>query len=179
MGKQTRSVQRERTAQWKLDALIEKNKIETPPIIVEREHVEPRPVLFNTEEYDSLHPEDVLRNFCASIRDMISRYESDKIRYEQLEQEMQDVLHFIEMSENKNANSGFKLYKQLADIRRERRICKNEIELLQPVYSNFKETDLLNILTRVQGNCKNIKQQIDGRGYTVRTDVLKTFIEKG
>lgn len=179
MSKGLRKIQKDRIPQWKLDSLIEK-KQEFPeslvPIPIEREHVDPRPMLFNSLGYDTLHPAERIKAFCSDVREMISRYEGNKERFDQLEREMQDLLHFIEMSGDKNANIGFKLYKRLAEVRRERRICKNEMDLLQPVYMNFKETDLLNILGRIQGSCKDIKKQIDGRAYTVRTDILEDFI---
>ena len=175
MSKSVRKVPKDRTPQWKLDKLLE--PIE--PVVLEREHVEPRPVLFNSEEYDTLHPESTIRLFCGDIREMISRYEGNKERFNELENEMQDLLHYIEMTGDKNANIGFKLYKRLSEVRRERRICQNEIDLLQPIYDSFKDTDLLNTLASIQGRCGSVKKQIDGRAYTVRTDVLDQFINKG
>ena len=174
MSKSVRSKPKGRTSQRKLDALIVPK--EQKPEFIELEHMNPQPILFTTDEYDTMQPEETIRSFCSSIRDMLSKYEEDRERLEKLEQEMQDLLHYIEMSGNKNANIGFKLYKQLAEVRRERRIRKNEIDLLQPIYSNFKDTDLLNVLGRIQGNCRAIKQQINNKSYIVRTDVLNGFI---
>lgn len=179
MSKSVRKVPKERTPQWKLDLLIMKEELENEPIVLEREHVEPRPVLFNSEEYDTLHPESTIRLFCGDIREMISRYEGNKERFSELENEMQDLLHYIEMAGDKNANIGYKLYKRLAEIRRKRRACQNEIDLLQPIYDNFKDTDLLTKLADIQGKCSSNRKQIDGRAYTVRTDVLDQFINKG
>ena len=179
MSKSVRKVPKDRTPQWKLDLMILKEKLENEPIVLEREHVEPRPVLFSSEEYDTLHPESTLRLFCGDIREMISRYEGNKIRFNELENEMQDLLHYIEMAGDKNANAGYKLYKRLAEVRRQRRAYQNEIDLLQPIYDNFKDTDLLNILAEVQGKCGTARKQIDGRAYTVRTDVLDPFITTG
>lgn len=178
MGRSTRKIPRDRTPQWKLDALIEQSDYtQSEQLIIERDKVSPHPVLFSHEEYDTLHPESLLSGFCKEIRNMLMRYEGNKARLEELENEMQDILHYIELTENKNANIGFKLYKRLTEVRRERRICKNEINLLQPIYDNFKESDLLNVLSRIQGSCGSIKRQIDGRAYTVRTDVLDPFIK--
>lgn len=91
---------------------------------------------------------------------------------------MQDLLHFIEMAADKNANLGFKLYKRLAEIRRERRVCQNELDLLQPIYDAFGGGEKLNVLAQVQGACRTTKQAIDGRAYTIRTDILDQFIQK-
>lgn len=67
----------------------------------------------------------------------------------ELENEMQDLLHYIEMAADKNAAVGSKLYKKLADIRRRRRICKNEIDLLTPVYEQFHATQFLEHLSQL------------------------------
>ena len=181
MSKSVRSIPRDRTPQWKLDLMILKDQLQEDEdngvTYVERDKLSSRPLLFGVKEYDTLHPEETLRLFCGDIRDMISRYEGNKLRLEELENEMQDLLHFIEMTGDKNANAGFKLYKRLAEVRRERRTCKNELDLLHPIYENFKDTDLLNILTRIQGSCGAAKRQIDGRAYSVRTDVLDPFLK--
>lgn len=171
MGKQTRAVPRERMSQVRLNSLIVKKDI------IEREPVDPRPLLFSDLDYDSLHPEEEIKNFCISIRNMLSRYQYNKDRYVELEQEMQDILHYIEMGTNKNANVGYKLYKKLADIRRERRICKNEAELLQPIYDAFGGGQTLNNLSQIQGACHTAKQAISNRAYSVRTDTLSSFID--
>lgn len=171
MGRSVRSVPRDRMSQARLDALIQQ------PIQIEREHIEPKPILSSVLEYDTLHPEETIKEFCATIRAMLSRYQYNKDEYDYLEQEMQDILHFIEMGSDKNANAGFKLYKQLAEIRRKRRICKNELDLLQPIYDAFGGNEKLNALAQVQGACRTTKQAINNRAYTVRTDVLDSYIK--
>ena len=169
MGKSTRAVPRERMSQKKLDSLI----INPSPEFIERQHVEARPVLSGCLEYDTLQPESKFREFCASIREMLARYEYNSSRVSELDQQMQDLLHYIELSGDKNANMGYKLYKQMSSVRRERRACKNEMDLLQPVYDAFHDTSFLTRLTDIQGKCRTAKQFIDNRGYTVRTDVLE------
>lgn len=145
-------------------------------IVVNRDPVPARPILFGTDEYDTLNPEENIKNFCAFIRQAISRYEGDKDRLSELDSQMQDVLHFIEMSKDKDVQHGYKLYKKLCEIRRERRACKNEIDLLYPVYEAFHGTKLLDQLGSVQGNCKQAKKTITNKGYSIRTDVLDEFI---
>ena len=162
MSKSVRSVIRDRIPQAQLDALIQKV---SEPVVIEREHVEPRPILSSDLEYDSLKPEETIRNFCASIRNMLSRYQYCKEQFSLLENEMQDLLHFIEMAADKNANLGFKLYKRLAEIRRERRVCQNELDLLQPIYDAFGGGEKLNVLAQIQGACRTTKQAIDNKAY--------------
>ena len=171
MGQSTRSVPRERMSQAKLDALIQK------PVVLEREHVEPRPILTDTIDYDTMHPDEIIQNFSAAVRNMLARYQYNKEEYSRAEQEMQDILHYIEMSADKNANVGFKLYKQLAEVRRRRRVCKNEMDLLQPIYDSFSGGEKLNALAQILGTVRAAKQTINSRAYTLRTDILETFIK--
>ena len=167
MGRSTRSVQKDRMSQAKLDSLIIRKPVESD-----------RPIFTNHLEYDTLRPDVVIQNFCASIKDMLARYNYDKEQYSKLENEMQDVLHYVEMDSDKNANTGYKIYKKLAEVRRERRMCKNELDLLQPIYDAFNGTTTLSYLGNVLGSVRTARSMIDNRAYTVRTDVLDPFLEK-
>ena len=91
------------------------------------------------------------------------------------EKETQDVLHYIELHANMNAADGNEMYKKLREIRRNRRQCKNEMDLLEPAYNFFKTqaAELATQLSVVQGKCKQLKAGIDGRQYTLRTGVIQ------
>ena len=82
----------------------------------------------------------------------------------------------MELSKNKDTVTGYKLYKELCELRRQRRQYKNEMELLAPIYEMFNGTKMLDELAAVQGACKRAKQLISNKGYTVRTDALDDFI---
>ena len=128
-------------------------------------------------DYDSTHPEATIRNFVSDINDMIARFEGNKVRLFEIEDELQDIFHYIEISTYKSVPIGYKLYRKLAELRRERRACKNENDLLQPIYEYFHATEVLNRLTYVQGECSKAKEAIDNRYYTVRTDILQQWME--
>jgi hypothetical protein len=147
-------------------------------IEIERDPVPARPILFSEEEYDTLQPEENIKNFCFFIRQALSKYEANKIRLSELESRLQDLLHFVEMSKDKDAVSGYRIYKDICNTRRERRQCKNEIELLTPVYELFHGTKVLDQLASVQGSCKQIKKTISNKGYSIRTDVLDDFLKQ-
>mgnify|MGYP007069843679 CR=1 FL=1 len=164
MSKDVRSIPYKPFSQARIDRILQNN----PSVTGQNT----RPVLVGCREYDTLHPEETIQNFCMAAREMISRYEYDREQYAELENEMQDLLHYVEISADKNANAGFKLYKRLAEVRRERRACKNEMDLLQPIYDTFHNTGIINKLSELQGKCRNNKQLIDSREYTVRTDIL-------
>lgn len=171
MGKATRAVQRNRMSQKKLDSLI----INPSQEFIEQKELQSHPILTGCVEFDTLHPDDSIRTFCSSIREALARYEYNSNRLSELDQQMQDLLHYIELSGDKSANTGYKLYKQIALVRRERRACKNEMDILQPLYDTFNDYVLLNKLSEVQGKCRAIKRQVEARAYTVRTDVLENL----
>ena len=128
-------------------------------------------------DYDSTKPEMTIRNFVSDVKDMIARFEGNKARVIAIEEELQDIYHYIEISTYKSVPIGYKLYRKLAELRRERRSCKNENDLLQPIYEYFHATEVLNKLSHVQGECAKVKTTIDNRTYLVRTDILDKWIE--
>lgn len=144
--------------------------------LAERRKKNPK-VMQYTVEYDSTKPEETLRKFISDVRGMMSRYNSNKDRLDQIEQEIIDIEHYMEISSYKSVPGGYRLYRKLAELRRERRACKNENDLLQPIMEHFHATEVLNKLTWVQGECAKAKSAIDSRVYSVRTDVLNPFLE--
>ena len=134
-----------------------------------------KPILRNDQEYDTTQPEETMRKFVFAVKEMMARYEWCKSRLVELENEMQDILHYAEMASNKCVPDGFKVYAHLRDVRRERRQCKSEIELLYPVYEKFHGTTFLDQISMVQGQCGTVKRTIESRGYSIRTDVLNDF----
>lgn len=123
-------------------------------------------------EFDSLLAVDKTRDFLAFARDVISRYEGNVRRQKELEDQTQDLLHAIELSPRQNAANGYKMYQKLFDVRNERRQCKNEIDLLKPLYDYLADKRVINDLTQIQGKCNTSKQNISHRQYTLRTDVM-------
>lgn len=134
--------------------------------------------LHYTVEYDTMKPEDALRDFVGDVKNMLSRYEANKLRIVEIEAQLCDMEHWIEIAPYQNVPNGYKLYRKLAELRRERRARKNENDLLWPIYEHFHATEVLNKLTRVQGECSKAKGGIDGRTYQVRTDILDEYLEE-
>lgn len=126
-------------------------------------------------DYDTLHPEETLKEFVKFLRDVKARYEFASEEAVRCEQETQDILHYVELGGDLNAMKGFKAYKTLADARRRRRICKNEMETLEPIYRYLLDTDpkLPDKLAKIQGDCRKEKDQIKARAYICRTDILE------
>ena len=133
-------------------------------------------ILHYDVEYDSTKPEQTIRDFVSSVKGMISRYEANKNRIVEIEDELQDIFHYIEISTYKKVPDGYKLYRKMAELRRERRACKSEMDLLWPIYEYFHATEILNKLSHVQGECAKSKAGIDGRTYLVRSDILDEWL---
>ena len=129
-------------------------------------------------EYDTLRPEETIRNFVQSIREMLTKYECNLTRIQEIESEIIDLDHYIEVMDYKNVPNGYKLYRKQKDLRVERRKLKNENELLKPVYECFNGNNVINQMTSAQGKVKVAKCNIDCRTYTVRTHVLDEFLDK-
>lgn len=143
----------------------------SPPAAVIQPLVPKIITLKRQEEFDSMRPEENLKSFLAFARSVISRYEENQRLQTDLETETQDLLHLIELSPNMNACEYTKKCIQLRDVRRKRRACKNEIDLLKPLYEYLSDNTLISQLSRIQGQCKTSKEVISQRQYTLRTDV--------
>ena len=143
----------------------------SPPAAVIQPLVPKIITLKRQEEFDSLQPEENLKTFLTFARNVIARYEDDQRLQTDLETETQDLLHLIELSPNMNACEYTKKCIQLRDVRRKRRACKNEIDLLKPLYDYLSDKTLINQLSQLQGKCKTSKEVISQRQYTLRTDV--------
>lgn len=136
-----------------------------PPVLV---------TLSGHAEYDTTNPVEHISDFVAFAKLVITRYEENDRLIRVYDQETQDVLHYIELHENLNAAQGNEMYKKLREIRRKRRLNKNEMDLLEPVYNFFKtQSELTDQLPAVQGKCKQLKAGINGRQYTLRTGVIQ------
>ena len=127
----------------------------------------------NIEEYDQTNALETISEFSHFLRDVVSRYEAnERIRVE-CEQKSNDLLHLIELHDDMNASEGYKAYKKLAEVRRERRVCKNENELLAPLYAFIQQNPkAINELAAVLGRCRAAKEAIDRRIYSARTDII-------
>lgn len=129
-------------------------------------------------EYDSLHPEESIRNFLLFLSDVKSRYDEDMRIIEECQLQKQDLDHYAEMEENLDRTAGHAFYRKFREVWRKRRQCKNEAELLKPVI-DFMETykEAIDRLSHVQGRCAIAKETIDQREYVVRTRVLEGFYD--
>ena len=129
-------------------------------------------------EYDSLSPEETIRQFIAFLTDCRTRYEEDLRLVEQYQLQKQDLDHFIEMNEILDRTTGHKYSRLVRDMWRKRRQCKNEAELLKPVIDFIDyNKEAINNLIMTQGKCRQAKEMIDQREYVVRTNILEGMLQ--
>lgn len=115
-----------------------------------------------------------------AIRDIPARYKQNEELIRKLEQETQDLLHFIELK-NLNAMEGYKAYKDLQRVRKERREIKNENELLAPIVDTLQGMkNKLSDLDRGVGEIRKIKTSQSQRQYSfrIRQDLDEIFYSK-
>jgi hypothetical protein len=101
-------------------------------------------------------------------------YEKNRKTIDRCDLETQDLLHEIELAADQDAAGGYRLYKELREVRRSRRRAKNENELLQPFLDVLKQYESFRIkLCKVNDKVKKQEQMISTRRYIakVRTDL--------
>lgn len=138
----------------------------------------PKGTLHYDVVYDTTNPEDTIRCFVDNVRGMIARYDGNKARIVEIEAELTDLEHYMEIGKFKKVTDGYRMYRKLAELRRERRACKNENDLLWPIYEHFHATEVLNRLSTVQGEVAKVKSAIDARYYQIRTDALDEWVDQ-
>lgn len=136
--------------------------------------VSSQPVTFHREtDYDTLYPVDALASFLAFCRDVVERVDGNARVIDESNDETQDIMHYIELSEDLGVVAGYKAHVKLRSIRRARRDAKNENELLSPLYDFLTGTEFMQSLQRVLGATRARQEVIQKRVYGVRTDVLE------
>ena len=125
------------------------------------------------EEYDSMNVLEIVEGFNALLTQVQSIYDENETMLKKCEDEELDLLHYAELSHNLNASQGYKLYKNLSRVLRERRRCKDENELLTAVYAFAKENPrLINQISTLLGKTRGTKRCIDQRIYQARTNII-------
>lgn len=105
------------------------------------------------------------------FQDVVKTYEHNIEIIKQAEGELLDLEHEIELSSPKNARDGYKLYKELREIRIRRRTAKDENQMLEDMYDYFKGQQgqaFKSKLQQIQGAAAKIENAQACRTYTPR-----------
>ncbi len=118
---------------------------------------------------------NIVENYSTTVvtifQNVIKDYERNLERIEEIQDELQDIFHEIELSSGKDMYSGYLLYKRIRELRIERRRCKEEVELMKETYEYFKSQQgqsFKNKLQQLQGNAAKLRKTQEARTYTPR-----------
>lgn len=118
---------------------------------------------------------DIIENYSTTVvtifQNVLKDYERDLDRIQEIEDELQDIYHEIELSPSKDMYAGYLLYRRIRELRIERRRCKYETELMKETYEFFKSQQgqgFKNKMQQLQGNAKRLRDVQEKRTYKPR-----------
>lgn len=118
---------------------------------------------------------NIVNHYSSTIvtifQDVIKSYEHNQELIKQIEEELNDINHEIELSESKNAYQGYLMYKEIRDLRIRRRTAKEEVELLKEMYEFLKSQPGQAFKTKIQsiqGNSAKLRTTQESRTYQPR-----------
>ena len=118
---------------------------------------------------------DIIENYSTTIvtiyQNVVKDYERDLERIEEIQGELQDILHEIELSSPKDMYNGWLLYKRIRELRIERRRCKEQTELMKETYEFFKSQQGQSFKTKMQqlqSNAAKLRNVQEQRTYKPR-----------
>ena len=118
---------------------------------------------------------NIINNYCSTIitiyQNVIQNYERDLDDIKRIEGELNDIMHEIELTNSKDMYHGYLLYKQIRELRIERRRCKEEVELLKDTYDYFNSQQgqaFKNKIQQLQGGAAKLREVQEHRTYTPR-----------
>lgn len=128
---------------------------------------------------------NIVNNYSSTIvtifKDVINNYERNLERIKQIEDEINDLNHEIELSPPKDMYKGYMLYKNIRDLRIERRCCKEEVELMKDMYEYFQSQSGQSFKSKIQsiqGNSVKLRAMQESRTYQPRQRNDLTITDK-
>lgn len=118
---------------------------------------------------------DIIENYSTTVvtifQNVVKDYERDLDRIQDIEDELQDIYHEIELSPSKDMYAGYLLYRRIRELRIERRRCKEEVELMKETYEFFKSQQgqgFKNKMQQLQGSARKLRDIQEKRTYKPR-----------
>lgn len=128
---------------------------------------------------------NIVNNYCDTfiqiVNDVVKKYESNVEVIKQTEDELTDVYHEIELGKPQDLYGGYKLYKQVKDLRMKRRQAKDENDLLKDMYEYIKSQpgqSFKSKMQSIQGNSVKVYEAQSRRTYTPRQRSDLTITDK-
>ena len=118
---------------------------------------------------------NIVENYSTTVvtifQNVIKDHERNLERIEEIQDELQDIMHEIELSSGKDMYSGYLLYRRIRELRIERRRCKEEVEIMKETYEYFRSQQgqaFKNKLQQLQSNAAKLRKTQEARTYTPR-----------
>ena len=118
---------------------------------------------------------NIINNYSTTIvsifQDVINNYERNLEIIKQAEEELMDLEHEIELSAPKDMYKGYLVYKEVRDVRINRRKAKEENELLKDMYDYLKSQQgqsFKNKIQSIQGASVKLRDAQEHRTYIPR-----------
>ena len=118
---------------------------------------------------------NIVNNYCSTFiqiaNDVIKRFESNEDIIKQTEEELNDVYHEIELGKDQDLYGGYKLYRQVKDLRNKRRQAKDENSLLKDMYEYIKSQQGQSFKSKIQsiqGSSAKVYEAQNRRTYNPR-----------
>ena len=128
---------------------------------------------------------NIVNNYCSTFiqiaNDVVKKYESNVEVIKQTEEELTDVYHEIELGKPQDMYGGYKLYKQVKELRMRRRQAKDENDLLKDMYEYIKSQSGQSFKSKIQsiqGNSVKVYEAQSRRTYTPRQRNDLTITDK-
>lgn len=128
---------------------------------------------------------NIVNNYCSTFiqiaNDVVKKYESNVEVIKQTEDELTDLMHEIELGKPQDMYGGYKLYKQVKDLRMRRRQAKDENDLLEDMYEYIKSQSGQSFMSKmrsIQGNSVRVYEAQSHRTYTPRQRNDLTITDK-
>ena len=118
---------------------------------------------------------NIVNNYCSTVTqiatDVVKKYESNVEIIKKTEDELTDIYHEIELGKPQDLYGGYKLYKQVKELRMKRRQAKDENDLLKDMYEYFKSQPgqaFKSKMQSIQGSSVKVYEAQSRRTYTPR-----------
>ena len=118
---------------------------------------------------------NIVNSYCSTLiqiaTDVVKRYESNEEIIKRTEDELNDVSHEIELGKDQDLYGGYKLYRQVKELRTKRRQAKDENALLKDMYEYIKSQqgqNFKNKIQSIQGSSAKVYEAQGRRTYIPR-----------
>jgi predicted Zn-dependent protease with MMP-like domain len=117
----------------------------------------------------SSEAEKVCTNLLQTFANIPKQFERNQELIKACEDEIQDILHEIELGKDQDLLGAYNMYVAIRDNRRYRRRLKDENETLQPLVNFLKNHENFRMkLCQVHSQIKKVENQLENREYHPR-----------